>query len=86
MSITTKDIFDAIKKTPMKVHQCVFCGYWCGYVHYGEKLFYDSGCECTDFHRALEQRDLKDLDFLLDPKNGHDDFVEKFIEKAKGIL
>ena len=28
------------------IHNCSMCGYECGYIIRGDKLFYDSGCNC----------------------------------------
>lgn len=31
------------------IHDCSICGYQCGYVFRGDDVFYDSGCNCTNF-------------------------------------
>lgn len=37
------------------IHNCTFCHYECGYQFTGDRVFYDSGCDCTRSQQVIEQ-------------------------------
>lgn len=49
-NVTAEEVRESIlrnKITDIPVHECGLCGYPCGYRIYGDKVFYDNGCDCV---------------------------------------
>ncbi|KKL54891.1 hypothetical protein LCGC14_2260870 [marine sediment metagenome] len=42
------------KITRWGIHNCSGCGYACGYLINGDKVKYDSGCDCTTYNQIRE--------------------------------
>jgi len=62
------------------LRECSMCGCHLAYVSDGENLGFDGACDCTMFGSSIQNRDWSDLDFYLDPKHGHIDAINKYIE------
>lgn len=68
-------VIDKLKSgAPYVLHNCSMCGYPCAFFAQNDVLFYDSGCDCTTYNSATA-RDWSELEFYLDPANGH---IENF--------
>jgi len=42
------------------IHHCSMCNYPCSYLIKGEKVFYDSGCDCVSYNK-IEEKSWEDL-------------------------
>lgn len=83
MSESLKEKFIAKLKAGGKfnLRNCSICNYKLGFVTDTEnELYYDAGCDCVNYEK-LEPRDWSDLDFYLDPKHGHVDRIEKWLNE-----
>jgi len=54
--------------TRWNIHDCYMCGYQCGYIIRGDKVFYDSGCDCTG-GSPLQIRSWEDLTGFYNMQN-----------------
>lgn len=43
------------------IHNCSMCNYACGYVIDNDRVFYDSGCDCTYRGQNLSPRSFEDI-------------------------
>lgn len=73
---------DKLKKTGTKytLHNCSMCNYPCGWFMRGEKLYYDSGCNCVNYNNT-QQVDNSELDFYFNPEHGHIKNFEEFLKE-----
>ena len=63
---TTQEIVDFCKENGIDnipISDCSMCGYRCGYVFQGDKIYYDPGCGCCS--GEWTERSFEDLDYTL---------------------
>jgi hypothetical protein len=67
-------------------HNCSMCGYPCGYIIKGDKVFYDSGCDCVNY-TDVQERDWEDLAYsynMNQPEN-NPDIKQEYLNKLNEI-
>lgn len=60
------------------IHTCSICHYQCGFLSLRSSLFYDKGCDCVSGPYIRMKSRWDDLDFYLNPDNGHTKRIEKW--------
>jgi len=58
------------------IHNCGFCNYPCGYVIQREKVYYDSGCNCT-YTDGWQERTWEDIADQYNRNAGSPDVEER---------
>ncbi len=73
-----------IMKTGKKlvIHPCSLCQYPCGFLVRGDKLFYDTGCDCVNYGPVISMRSESDLNFYIESE-GWQPKLRKFIDDNK---
>lgn len=68
------------------VHNCSMCGYPCGYIIEGDRVAYDSGCDCTSYSN-VQPRDWQDLarTYNMNQPENNPKISQEFLEKLNLI-
>jgi hypothetical protein len=62
--MTVEDQVNALREKlgdRIDIHDCTICGFWCGYVFVGDRVFYDNECACSSYSHPPEPRELQEL-------------------------
>lgn len=52
------------------IRECGMCGYELAYIWQEDRLFFDTGCPCTNMRGGLEPRDIHSLEEFLEMNPG----------------
>lgn len=65
------------------VHDCSICGVTCGYVIDGDKVGYDSSCNCGAPEFGIQERDWDDLarTYNCNQPENNPDIMQSFLDK-----
>lgn len=72
--------------TRWPVHDCSMCGYPCGYIINGDRVAYDSGCDCVTYSN-VQPRSWDDLAYAynLNQPERNPDISQKYLEELNKI-
>ena len=67
------------------IHCCSMCGYPCGYL-IGEKVFYDSGCDCVGYSDVQERSwdDLAEAYNINQPEN-NPEISQEYLDELEKV-